>query len=341
MGAGTDHEEGWENFLGCWNVLHIDLDDKINNNNNNQKSVTSGGVTAWKGAWENFSGVIKISLFCLELCKTHQAVHLKYSYLAACKWYLQKKTKENKQKHGLSVTQRVGKMPLSLIGTEPRNIRRKWAFNPVPFLSKWFYQHHQMLELLPVFLTSGCAGKHSSHSWAFLHMKQPTPPLPPLSTWPHTINPAMSGVIVWHLIAFSAHKIWNQSKREKSGLQGTEWREGTGTLQPGIPALGEQDSRSHPGGMGSNCLWPAKALLPHVGGEGTPSCNSASSSGCNLQTNFFFSLLWALVTAWLPEMPTESKSSASNSQRTSFALMYCPLQTEIKHFGGIKKMECY
>lgn len=43
----------------------------------------------------------------------------------------------------------------------------------------------------------------------------------------------------------------------------------------------------------------------------------------------FFSLLWALVTVWLPEIPTESKS-ASNSGRWTGVYMHCLLQTKIK-----------
>lgn len=43
----------------------------------------------------------------------------------------------------------------------------------------------------------------------------------------------------------------------------------------------------------------------------------------------FFSLLWALVTVWLPEIPTESKS-ASNSWRWIAVYMHCLLWTKIK-----------
>lgn len=47
MGVGDEQDEAWENPLGYWNILHIDLGEQI-------LLIIRKVLTAWKGAWEKF-----------------------------------------------------------------------------------------------------------------------------------------------------------------------------------------------------------------------------------------------------------------------------------------------
>lgn len=148
------------------------------------------------------------------------------------------------------------------------------------FVSKQFYQHHQMLEFLRVFLARGRAGTHQFSVMSFFTNKTTNTTAP----IPKPTSPIVQSQELLLDIRRQLTKFGPKSRGKKSGLQGTEFwvKRWCWPLQPSIEGLWGWDSMNHPRGLGSNCLWPTEILLQHVGGEVTPYCNSAESSGSNL-----------------------------------------------------------